>query len=50
MSDIFIAVSIGFLGGLVAGGEITARKWAANADAVMRTEWRGRLYKVEHAE
>jgi len=39
-----------FTAGVIAGVELGFRRWRRNADEIQRVEWRGRLYKVEHAE
>jgi len=47
---IILAGLLGFLVGLLAGCEVSQRRWRDNADQIQRIEWRGRLYKVEHAD
>lgn len=53
MSEIELALYVGFvcflIGGTV-GTYLQANKWASNADRIQRIEWRGRLYKVNHAQ
>ena len=46
----FWIFSGGFFAGLMAGLELGFRRWRRNADELQRVEWRGKLYKVEHAE
>ena len=45
-----IGFGSGLVGGFFLGVEMGYRRWRRNADEIQRVEWRGRLYKVEHAE
>jgi len=47
--DVFAFGFFSFLAGYLSGGEFAFRIWRRNADEIQRIEWRGRLYKVEHA-
>lgn len=40
----------GLVVGLFVGLELGFRRWRRNADEIQRVEWRGKLYKVKHAE
>ncbi len=39
-----------FVAGLLVGLELGFRRWRRNADEIQRVEWRGKIYKVEHAD